>query len=84
MVAHTATLFVVTMIIMLTEAGVSMHNPFYCFSQDPIRPQVGMFATTTAYETVRGQHINPNVSTCTPSKFGWSPDMERGYRQSEI
>ncbi|KAJ6642109.1 Multiple inositol polyphosphate phosphatase 1, partial [Pseudolycoriella hygida] len=28
-----------------------------------------MFATTTAYETVRGRNLNPNVSTCTPSKF---------------
>lgn len=61
--------FLFSLAVMLIEGGVSVHNPFYCFSQDPIRPQVGMFATTTAYETVRGQSINLNVSTCTPSKF---------------
>ncbi|KAG4078988.1 hypothetical protein HA402_001643 [Bradysia odoriphaga] len=65
-VAH---LFFVSLAVMLTDGSVSIHNPFYCFSQDPFRPQIGMFATTTAYETVRGQAINPNVSNCTPSKF---------------
>lgn len=52
-----------------TEAGVSIHNPFYCYTQDPIRPQIGMFATKSTYETNRGRDIDPNVSSCTPSKF---------------
>lgn len=64
-----AHLFLISLALTLTHGSVSMHNPFYCFSQDPIRPQIGMFATTTAYETVRGQTIDPNVSNCTPSKF---------------
>lgn len=46
-----------------------MHNPFYCFSEDPIRPQSAMFSIHTAYETVRGKSINANVSACTPSKL---------------
>lgn len=62
-------LIVLSWAIILTDAGVSMHNPFYCYSQDPLRPQVGMFSIRTAYESIRGRSINPNVSTCTPSKF---------------
>lgn len=47
-----------------------MHDPFYCYAQDPIRPQVGMFANLTAYESNRGRNlVDPNVSTCTPAKF---------------
>lgn len=56
-------------IIQCGEAGVSMHDPFYCYSEDPIKPQIGMFATKSTYETSRGRHIDPNASTCTPSKF---------------
>ena len=52
-----------------TDANISVHNPFYCFSHDPIRPQMANFATLAPYEAVRGQHIDPNVSSCTPSKF---------------
>lgn len=56
-------------ILMLREGSASMHDPFYCYSEDPIRPQVQMFATTTAYESVRGQNINATTSTCEPTKF---------------
>lgn len=65
-VAH---LFVCSLIIILAESNVSMHNPFYCYSEDPIRPQLEMLAIQTSYESIRGQSINPNVSSCTPSKF---------------
>lgn len=56
-------------LIICTNANVSQHNPFYCFSQDPIRPQIGMFATKSTYETNRGQNIDASVSNCNPSKF---------------
>lgn len=65
-VAH---LFVFLLPCILSHASVSMHNPFYCYAEDPIRPQIGMFATKSTYETNRGRHIDPNVSTCNPSKF---------------
>ena len=52
-----------------TFATVSVHNPFYCYAEDPIRPQIGMFSYVTSYETSRGQHLEPNVSSCIPSKF---------------
>lgn len=61
--------FVLSLIIILTEGGVSVHNPFYCHSQDPIKPQIGMFAIHSPYETIRGQSIDRNASTCNPSKF---------------
>lgn len=62
-------LFVLLLAVILSGANVSMHNPFYCYTQDPIRPQIGMFATKSSYETNRGRSIDPNVSSCTPSKF---------------
>ena len=61
-------LLVIATTISLTGGSVSMHNPFYCFSQDPILPQIQMNDIYTAYEAVRGQHIDSNASTCAPSK----------------
>lgn len=62
-------LFVLSLAIISTQCGESVHNPFYCYSQDPIRPQNARYGIRTAYEAVRGQNINANVSTCNPSKF---------------
>ncbi|KAG5672852.1 hypothetical protein PVAND_002941 [Polypedilum vanderplanki] len=56
-------------VVHVTFSSVSQHDPFYCYSSDPIRPQVGMFATKSSYETNRGRSIDPNVSACTPAKF---------------
>lgn len=48
----------------VSQASVSMHNPFYCFANDPIMPQRSMFATKVAYEAVRGEgFINAGVSS---------------------
>ena len=55
--------------ILKVESSVSKHNRFYCFSQDPVKPQIGMFATKSTYETNRGQNIDAHASTCTPSKL---------------
>lgn len=56
--------FVFLMAITLSQASVSMHNPFYCFATDPVRPQSSMFATKVAYEAVRGDgFINPSISS---------------------
>lgn len=53
-----------SMAVTLSQASVSMHNPFYCFDTDPVRPQNSMFATKTAYEAVRGNgFINPSISS---------------------
>lgn len=41
----------------------SMHNPFYCFDTDPIRPQNTMYAPVTSYDAARGRgFMNPSVS----------------------
>lgn len=53
----------------LCNGSVSMHNPFYCYAEDPIRPQNAMFSSETSYDLVRGRSIEPSVSSCTPSKF---------------
>lgn len=54
----------------LAAASVSVNNPFYCYSQDPIRPQLNMFSIISTYETNRGHDsVDPSVSACTPSKF---------------
>lgn len=62
-------IFILALTFVWTRGSVSVHNPFYCFSQDPIRPQVGMFGYLSPYESTRGHHINANVSSCNPSKF---------------
>lgn len=62
-------LLIISSLFLLTNGGVSMHNNYYCYSKDPIRPQNGMFSTKTAYETNRGRNIDATVSSCTPSKF---------------
>lgn len=40
-----------------------MHDEYYCYSQDPIRPQNGMHASESAYEALRRPAIDPNVSS---------------------
>lgn len=58
-----------SLVIILTAAGVSVNNPFYCYSEDPHKPQIAMYSINTPYEIIRGRGINANVSTCSPSKF---------------
>lgn len=63
-------LLVISLSILLTNGSVSVHNPYYCYAEDEIRPQNGMFSTTCAYETTRGRSsIDSSVSNCTPTKF---------------
>lgn len=53
----------------IASAQQSAHDPFYCFSTDPIRPQTSMFTTNSAYENIRGSSVDILLSNCTPSKF---------------
>jgi hypothetical protein len=39
-----------------------MHDEFYCFATDPVKPQRSMFAAQSSYEATRGARIDPNVS----------------------
>lgn len=65
-----AVLFVLSLAIVAIQADdVPMHNPFYCYSEDPIRQWTGLGGYHSPYEPNRGQFINANVSTCNPSKF---------------
>lgn len=71
-------------ILLLAIAGLassqqSTHDPFYCLSNDPIRPQNSMFSTVTAYDNIRHNSVNPNLSTCRPVKF-WM--LSRGGTQT--
>ncbi|KAG4075107.1 hypothetical protein HA402_013502 [Bradysia odoriphaga] len=62
-------IFVISLFFVLS-IGVSMHNPFYCYAEDPIKPQIPtMFSAISPYELIRGRSIEPSVSSCTPSKF---------------
>lgn len=40
-------------LVLVAEAGVSLHNEFYCYATDAIRPMNEMHLTRTSYETVR-------------------------------
>ncbi|KAG5672851.1 hypothetical protein PVAND_002940 [Polypedilum vanderplanki] len=59
---------ILAIVLAFSQASVSLHDPFYCFTTDPIHPQNQMFATKVVYEALHGREI-PNVSTCTPRKF---------------
>lgn len=45
-----------------SKAGVSMNDPFYCYSTDWIRPQNQMHSVRTSYEAIRRTEVNPTVS----------------------
>ncbi len=48
------------------DAGASMHNSFYCYATDNIRPMTNMAATLTSYEAIRRFNfttVNPYVSS---------------------
>lgn len=62
-------ILVISLLFVLSNGSVSMHNTFYCYAEDPIRPQIAMFAAETPYELIRGRSIEANVSSCTPYKF---------------
>lgn len=63
------TLIFFSLAVVGTFGNVSVHNPFYCYAQDRIRQQLGMFSIYSAYETHRGDSVDPSASSCTPSKF---------------
>lgn len=57
-------LFILSITFSHSHGSVSMHNPFYCFAMDPVRPQNQMFASKVAYEAVRGNgFVNPAISS---------------------
>lgn len=52
--------------VIVTNAGVSMHNPFYCYSTDPIRSTKVMHSTWTSYEAIRSFNfttVDPEISS---------------------
>lgn len=49
-------------VLFVVEAQVSMHNPTYCYSSDPIRPQNGMHSSQSSYEAIRRNAVDPSVS----------------------
>ncbi|KAG4072653.1 hypothetical protein HA402_004742 [Bradysia odoriphaga] len=63
-----ADLFVISLVFVSTQCGPSVHNPFYCHSEDPFRQWTLLGGTTSPYEAMRGQ-FNANASTCTPAKL---------------
>lgn len=60
--------FVISLVLISTESGPSVRNPFYCHSEDPIRQWTPLGGHHSPYEAMRGE-INANASSCTPSKF---------------
>ncbi|CRK90523.1 CLUMA_CG004135, isoform A [Clunio marinus] len=56
-------------VLFVVNAQVSVHNPVYCYSSDPLRPQNGMHASQSSYQAIHRPNVNPNVSTCTPTRL---------------
>lgn len=52
----------VSVFVISADAGVSMHNEFYCYSSDLIRPQTRMHGTRSSYEAIRRASFDPHVS----------------------
>lgn len=42
---------------------------FHCYYTDPLRPQLAMFSTITAFDSIRGNQLNLQLSTCTPARL---------------
>lgn len=49
-------------LVLVSDAGVSINNPFYCYSSDFIRPQVRMHSVRSSYEAIRRTEVDPAVS----------------------
>lgn len=47
---------------LLVEGQLSMNNPNYCYSSDPVRPQNGMHSTQASYEAIRRPSVDTSVS----------------------
>lgn len=61
-----AVLVVLASVAISTDAGASMHNPFFCYATDNIRSMTNMFAGITSYEAIRRFNFNtfnPYVSS---------------------
>lgn len=59
-------IFAVLLTALAVDAGHSMHNPFFCYMQDPIRSITDMHSTITSYEAIRRFNfttVNPYVQT---------------------
>lgn len=54
-----AVVSVVILSITCVQSQVSQHDEFYCFSDDPVRPQDVMFAAQSGYAPSRGRRVNP-------------------------
>jgi len=70
-------LLVAALALLSVEGQQSIHNPYYCYSLDPVRPQNGMHSTQASYATIRRPLVDPLVSSCTPSRF-WMLAREGG------
>lgn len=51
-----------------SDAGVSMNNPFYCYTSDTIRPSITMHSTSNSYEAIRHIKFGTPPSTYNSSK----------------
>lgn len=61
-----ATFGLLSFFVISSDAGASMHNPFYCYANDNIRPQINIASLLTSYEAVRRFNfttVNPYVSS---------------------
>lgn len=58
--------FGVLVLAVVANAGVSMNNPFFCYTTDPIRSMTNMHSTSTSYEAIRRFNfttVNPYFSS---------------------
>lgn len=56
-------------IFLVSLASMATAQSGHCYYTDPLQPQRGMFSTVTAFDSIRGNQLSLQLSTCTPARL---------------
>lgn len=62
-------LFIWLLLVTFTNAQLYINDPKYCYSWDPVHPQIKMFGTVTPYDELRARTIDAKASSCKPERI---------------
>lgn len=62
-------MFGIFILFTLSLASMVSAQAGYCYYTDPLQPQRAMFSTITAFDSIRGNQLNLQLSTCTPARL---------------
>lgn len=61
--------FFIALAFLAVASADLIHDPNYCYATDILRVQQPHWNDRTALRHQRGASVNPNVSTCTPTRL---------------